>query len=91
MERSLSVSKKLVTAERSLLPEESINGLRSTRDAVSLYRTIADVPVTKDLLSSVRNAHKKYQERMKAQKREVLLLDKQWKEEALQKEMEVND
>lgn len=76
VERSLSVNKKLVTAERSLLSEESVNGLRLTRDAVSMYKTFTDVPVTKELLTSVKQAHKRYTERVEAEKSEAQLLDR---------------
>ncbi|KAH3819790.1 hypothetical protein DPMN_121534 [Dreissena polymorpha] len=36
VERSLSINKKLLTPERSLLSEESVTGLRLTRDAISM-------------------------------------------------------
>ena len=88
VERSLSVNKKLVTAERSLLSEESVNGLRLTRDAVSMYKTIADVPVTKELLRNVKQAHRRYTERVEAEKSEALLLDRKQKEADQQQEME---
>lgn len=87
VERSLSVNKKLVTPERSLLSEESVNGLRITRDAVSMYKSIADVPVTKELLGSVRQAHKKYKERVEAEKYEAQLLERKRKEDVEQQEM----
>ena len=63
VERSLSINKKILTPERTCLSEESLNGLRMSRDVVSMFGKVADVPVTKELLSSVRQAHKKYTER----------------------------
>ena len=82
VERSLSINKKLVTAERTLLAEESVNGLRLTRDAVSMYKKIDDIPITKGMLSSVRLAHSKYKERIEAEKADALLLEAKRKEDA---------
>lgn len=88
VERSLSVNKKLVTPERSLLSEESINGLRLTRDALSMYKSIVDIPITRELLSNVRLAHRKYKERVEAEKSEAALLEMKRKEAAQQQQMQ---
>jgi len=65
VERSLSINKKLLTSERSLLSDEALNGLRITRDAVSLNGgRVADVPITKHMIHMVRGAHSKYQQRL---------------------------
>ncbi|KAH3873181.1 hypothetical protein DPMN_036408 [Dreissena polymorpha] len=47
-----------------------------SRDVVSLFGKVADVPVTKELLSSVRQAHKKYTERKEAEKMETLMKER---------------
>ncbi|CAF1689331.1 unnamed protein product, partial [Adineta ricciae] len=48
--------------DRSLLSDESINGLRATRDGVKYFGNGKphDVPITKNLLDCVRSAHSRY-------------------------------
>ena len=88
VERSLSINKKLLTPERSLLSEDSVNGLRLTRDAISMYKNISEIHISKDLLSHVRHAHKKYKERVEAEKSDALLLETKRKEAAKLQQME---
>lgn len=88
VERSLSVNKKLVTPERCRLSDESVNGLRLTRDAVSMFQHVTDIPITKDLLAAVRQAHQKYETRREAERKEEALLERKKKEAALQKQEE---
>ena len=40
---------------------------------------MTDVPVTKEMLGSVRQAHKNYKERVEAEKSEVLLMERKRK------------
>ena len=40
-----------------------------------MYKNISDIHISKDLLSHVRLAHKKYKERVEAEKSEALLLE----------------
>jgi len=91
VERSLSINKKLLTPERSLLSEESVNGLRFIRDAMSMYKNISDIHISKDLLSHVRLAHKKYKEKVEAEKSEALLLETNRKEAAKLQQMETEE
>jgi len=91
VERSLSINKKLLTPERSLLSEESVNGLRLTRDEISMYKNISNIHISKDLLSHVRLAHKKYKEKVEAEKSEALLLETNRKEAAKLQQMETEE
>lgn len=76
VERSLSINKKILTFKRTCLTEESLNGLRLTRDVVTLHGKVTDVPVTKELLSSVRQACKRYAERKEAERLYIILRGK---------------
>ena len=65
-----------------------MNGLQLTRDAICSYKGISQVPLTRELLNSVRNAYRKYQERLEAQKAESLLLEAKKQEEIQQQQRE---
>lgn len=76
VERSLSINKKLLTNERTLLSEESLNGLRLTRDAVGMYKgKVTDIPMTKELQSSVAKSYQKYKDRIETEKAEFRLTE----------------
>ena len=62
VERGFSENSFLLSDDRSLLSDASINGLRSTRDAVKFFADGKphEVPFSDDLLESVRRAHSKY-------------------------------
>ena len=62
VERGFSENSFLLTHERSLLSDASINGLRATRDGVKFFGNGKphEVPITKALLDCVRNAHSRY-------------------------------
>lgn len=53
-----------------------------------MYKNISDIHISKDLLSHVRLAHKKYKERVEAEKSEALLLETKRKEAAKLQQME---
>jgi len=76
VERSLSVNKKLLTPKRTSLSGESLNGFRLCRYVVNMIGKVTDVPVTKKLLSSARQVHRKYAERKEAEKMEILIKEK---------------
>lgn len=87
VERSLSINKKLLTSERALLSEESLNGLRLTRDAVNMYKgNVTDVPITKELQSHVTKSYQKYRERVEIENAEARLL--QSKRQAMREQVE---
>ncbi|CAF4274243.1 unnamed protein product, partial [Rotaria sp. Silwood2] len=62
VERGFSENAFLLTDDRSLLSDASINGLRATRDGVKFFGNGKphEVPITKALLDSVRGAHSRY-------------------------------
>jgi len=49
---------------------------------------VTDVPVTKELLSSARQAHRKYAERKEAEKMEILMQEKKSAEDKLNRQKE---
>ena len=62
VERGFSENAFLLSDDRSLLSVASINGLRATRDGIKFFGNGKphEVPITRDLLDSVRNAHSRY-------------------------------
>ena len=74
VERGISVNSRMLTAERNKLSEETINGLRNTKDMVKFSDPQSHrperVPVTKKLLSSVRSAHTAYRQKCENEKEE---------------------
>jgi len=72
IERGFSENAFLVTDDRSLLSETSINGLRATRDAIKFFGNgkAHEVLITKDLLKCVRSAHSRYRQDLE-QKRKL--------------------
>ncbi|KAH3741070.1 hypothetical protein DPMN_047788 [Dreissena polymorpha] len=64
--------KKILTPKQTCLSVEFMNGLRMTRDIVSMYCDVTDVPISKELLTSVRQSNKKYSKRIEAEKEEKL-------------------
>lgn len=88
VERGFSENTFLLTSDRSLLSDASINGLRATRDAVTFFGNGKphEVPITKGLLDSVRNAHSRYSMDLEKQ-REELGMKKQIEEERVAKDL----
>ncbi|PFX13024.1 hypothetical protein AWC38_SpisGene22936 [Stylophora pistillata] len=74
VERGISVNSRMLTSERNKLSEETINGLRNTKDMVKFSDPQSHrperVPVTKKLLSSVRSAHAAYRQKCEKEKEE---------------------
>lgn len=74
VERGISVNSGMLTSERNKLSEETINGLRNTKDMVKFSDPQSHrperVPVTKKLLSSVRSAHAAYRQKCEKEKEE---------------------
>ena len=56
-ERGFSINCAVVTKERGSLSEKSIVALRVVKEAVRLFDSCTNVPVTKDLLHAVKDAH----------------------------------
>ena len=77
-ERSLSISKNILSKERSSLSITALNGLRAVEDGVRNEGGLSNVAVNKGMLVSVKSSHKAYlahieEERMKIHERENLL------------------
>lgn len=74
IERGFSENAFLLTDDRSLLSNGSINGLRATRDGIKFFGNDKphEVPITKDLLNSIRNAHSRYCYDLEKQKQDLL-------------------
>ena len=53
-----------------------------------MYKNISDIHISKNFLSHLRLAHKKYKERVEAEKSEALLLETKRKEAAKLQQME---
>ena len=59
-ERGFSVNNALVTQEKGSLAERSIVALRVVKEAIRLFGSSTNVPMTKELLQSVKRAHAEY-------------------------------
>jgi hypothetical protein len=78
VERGFSENAFLLTDDRSLLSDASINGLRATRDGVKFFGNGKphEVPITKDLLGCIRDAHSRYCNDLEKQRKELLNKEK---------------
>jgi hypothetical protein len=87
VERSLSENKRVVTPERSSLSPESINALRSTKDAIRIQVSgqVHKMPLPSGLLQSAKVAHAVYKSRCEEEREkknlEKLLKEKKQKEQ----------
>jgi len=59
-ERGFSVNNALVTTDRGTLSERSTVIIRVVKEAVCVFGSCTKVPITKDLIHSVRYAHSEY-------------------------------
>jgi len=88
VERGFSLNKYTVTSQRTHLSENAVNGLRTIKDAVTHNGKgePCQVPVTKSMLESVRQAHRKYKaDRDAKQEMEKQKLKKEAEEKEQQK------
>ena len=69
-ERSLSANKKTLTKDRTNLSLVTLNGLRTTEDAIKSIDGLSHVEITKKM-SSIKGAHKAYSEHVEMEKKEV--------------------
>ncbi|CAF4651079.1 unnamed protein product [Rotaria sp. Silwood1] len=83
VERGFSENAFLLTDDRSLLSDASINGLRATRDGVKFFGNGKphEVPITKALLDCVRDAHSRYCIDLEKRQQELLTNKNSIKEE----------
>lgn len=70
-ERGFSVNNSLLSKERLSLGEQTICAERIVKEAVRLFGSVTDIPMTKELVASSRRAHAEYalqQEKAKVEK-----------------------
>ena len=82
----LSINKKILTPERTLLSDAALNGLRLTCDADSFHGNVTSVPITRKMITCVQGSYKKYQERLEEEKSQAELLKR--KKHAEEKDQE---
>ncbi|CAF3918958.1 unnamed protein product [Rotaria sordida] len=85
VERGFSENAFLLTDDRSLLSDASINGLRATRDGVKFFGNGKphEVPITKALIDSIRNAHSRYCIDLEKRQQELLIKENLKKEQQI--------
>ena len=74
VERGVSVNNRVVTAERNKLGEDTINGIRATKDMVKFsdpqQQKPENVPLNNKILSAARSAYSVYQRKLEEDKKE---------------------
>ena len=68
-ERSLSVSRKTLSKERTSLSITTVNGLRAIEDGIRTMDGLSNVNVSKNMLSSVKVSHRAYLEHLDTEKK----------------------
>ena len=70
VERSLSENKNVLTKERSLMTDASLNAIRMTKDAVRVIGSgsVEKMPITSGLIRARDLAHATYKKRMAEEK-----------------------
>ena len=64
VERIVSINKKWLTAEKTLMSEEALDWLRIIRDAVSQnYGNVIQAPITKNMITAVKESYRNYKPR----------------------------
>jgi hypothetical protein len=86
-ERGFSVNNSLLAKERLALSEQTIIAERIIKEVVRITGTVADIPVTKDLIICANKAHADYLIHLEKQKHEQRIKDEEKRKlEAEQKE-----
>lgn len=78
-ERGFSVNNALLTKEKGSLSERTIIGLRIVKEAIRLYGSVSDVPITKELLHAVKQAHSQYALFLENARKQMLLEEEERK------------
>ena len=78
-ERGFSVNTALMTKGRLSLEETTIWAVRVMKEAIRLYGTPTAVPVTRSMISAVRQAHSQYLSLVEAEKQKTTAEDKRKK------------
>lgn len=85
-ERGFSVSNALVIKERGSLSERSIVAVRVVKEAIRMYGSCTNVPITKEMLHAVKQAHSEYAAFLENERREALLQEEERKQREHAKE-----
>lgn len=92
VERSLFIAKHVLGPERTGLTEESINGLRSVKDAVeSSGKKIHEMSYPKEMVRAVQGAHAVYHRRLDEEKKQEEAKKKKRDEERARNEAQAKD
>ena len=78
-ERGFSVNNALLTKERGSLAERSIVAIRVFKEAIRIFGSCTDVPITKELLQSVKQAHSEYALFLENEHKQALLEEEERK------------
>jgi hypothetical protein len=82
VERSLSVSKRVLTKEKTAMNTATLNGIRHVKAAITHHGDVTKVPVTRDLLKAAQGAYALYATKLAEEREQKMLKGK----EAAQKE-----
>jgi len=72
-ERGFSVNNALLTKERGSLAERSIVALRVLKEAIRIFGSCSNIPITKQLLQAVNWAHSEYALLLESERKQALL------------------
>ncbi len=79
-ERGFSVNNSLLAKDRLLLDENTIIGVRVVKEAVRIYGSVTQIPITKELVLSAKRAHAEYLVSLEREKRLAILEEEQRKQ-----------
>jgi len=85
-ERGFSVNNALVTKERGSLSERSIVAVRVVKEAIRMYGSCTNVPITKEMLHAVKQAHSEYAAFLENERKEAILQEEERKQREQAKE-----
>lgn len=89
-ERGFSVNNSLLSKERLALGEQTICAERVVKEAVRLFGSVTNIPITKELIASSRRAYTEYALQMEKEKNEKRVKEEeQRKQELISKEQKV--
>ena len=86
--RGFSVNNALLTKERGSLAERSIVAIRVLKEAIRIFGSCTEVPVTKELLQSVKQVHSEYALFLENECKQALLVEEERKKVEQAKEQE---
>jgi len=88
-ERGFSVNNALVTTDRGSLSERSIVTVCVVKETVCVFGSCIKVPITKDLIYSVRHAYSEYALFLENERKQALVEEEEKKKEEAAEAMRV--